>query len=919
VSLPTHPLAYLPHARVVGANSIAEAASLIRATVNPAAHVLSSIHPTDAHAICYMLRDGDEWPRIRKSCLPEIRDKGDDVVLPWTFIDLDLEKNASGDRVSWTPDSLESWWDCLADLAAADWWPARDWYCAYTTRGGARLVYRWESPLSPEQWELSTAALIVEVRQGLSGIGLWADPRCTDWTRLFRLPSVVRDGAQTANEWWHSVEFQTDKITALLQMTAVTVSPSYPLSIQPLDVKRLSLSLPPEDEAAGLLEYWDSTKAKMVESDFSRNSRKVLRGQPYFSALFEGVPLAEKGSRDDTLFRTLGSIIAYLHGQFGTTPKHVYGLSLRLVSTFLADSGTPDWRTSAWRKVCHIWAIEDAKARSKEDERRNEVHRTQGLQAGMALGMSEWADVDGLGVDPDSGKLLTEGTITVQRHLICCLNSGREFYILGPDGRYQTMPLGSGALIPRLRAMFPEDVLPTRSHSPTGVRDFTATDLVNAYGTVVQSVEYCATANRVGGTIADMDTPDARLVLCPFARRTDLEPLYSPDVDEWMQKLFGQHYEDATRWLAYALAWDEGPICALSLTAPTGVGKTLLAEGLKECLTVPAASDFGDLVGDWQYDLVRSPFVFADEGLSSSNYRQHHPADVFRRIIGRGDLRASRKNLSPAKVKVDLRVLFTANNYSVIRALVGGREMTPEDRDAVAIRLKHLNLDASAGLWLQQNGGRQFTQGWISDGYSSRYVVAQHLLYLHSQRDTMGKDPRLLVEGNLDPAVIDELRLHSGQTDRIVQAILAIIHSPPNSRGFGRTVIQRGMAYVVPSDIQTHLESQGIRTLRVGAIRDALRNLVPVQCIREGEKDPQPIMIEGDRTRRYPIDLNFLIKCASEYGWEADRLHAILEGKDADFGLRGAAPLNRDAIPVGRRREALKTPYIHGANGLNIG
>lgn len=66
----------------------------------------------------------------------------------------------------------------------------------YTTRGGYRVVYRI-SPFSlktvtdKEQWSARYSAWLEHVAQTY---GIQGDPRCKDWTRLYRLPRVVRDG-----------------------------------------------------------------------------------------------------------------------------------------------------------------------------------------------------------------------------------------------------------------------------------------------------------------------------------------------------------------------------------------------------------------------------------------------------------------------------------------------------------------------------------------------------------------------------------------------------------------------------------------------------------------------------------------------------------------------------------------------------
>jgi hypothetical protein len=73
----------------------------------------------------------------------------------------------------------------------------------YSTRGGYRLVWSLPHPYhvtddaSGEQWKFIYEAWCGHLAQQF---GIQADPVCKDWTRLYRLPFVVRDGAATEAE-----------------------------------------------------------------------------------------------------------------------------------------------------------------------------------------------------------------------------------------------------------------------------------------------------------------------------------------------------------------------------------------------------------------------------------------------------------------------------------------------------------------------------------------------------------------------------------------------------------------------------------------------------------------------------------------------------------------------------------------------
>ncbi len=69
----------------------------------------------------------------------------------------------------------------------------------YETRGGARLTYALAEPTTlrsradAQRWRQNYAIVCSYLARRF---GILADPACADWTRLFRLPHVVRDGVR---------------------------------------------------------------------------------------------------------------------------------------------------------------------------------------------------------------------------------------------------------------------------------------------------------------------------------------------------------------------------------------------------------------------------------------------------------------------------------------------------------------------------------------------------------------------------------------------------------------------------------------------------------------------------------------------------------------------------------------------------
>lgn len=72
----------------------------------------------------------------------------------------------------------------------------------FETRGGARIIYRQAEPTiltsraDAEQWRQHYLIAIAHLQRDF---GIDADPACSDWTRLYRLPRVVRSGTTREN------------------------------------------------------------------------------------------------------------------------------------------------------------------------------------------------------------------------------------------------------------------------------------------------------------------------------------------------------------------------------------------------------------------------------------------------------------------------------------------------------------------------------------------------------------------------------------------------------------------------------------------------------------------------------------------------------------------------------------------------
>ena len=149
---------------------------------------LEATYPTDAHVLPYYMTDEGQplaqGLRLNKRCLQALRANGGEVLFSSIWLDIDGPKG--GD--------LEPWW--AAQLAALGDLPGEvaEGMGYYRTRGGYRLVWELE-PVTAEPYEELVKGLRLEVLKH----GIDADP-LDDWTRLYRLPKVARDGVAQSHQ-----------------------------------------------------------------------------------------------------------------------------------------------------------------------------------------------------------------------------------------------------------------------------------------------------------------------------------------------------------------------------------------------------------------------------------------------------------------------------------------------------------------------------------------------------------------------------------------------------------------------------------------------------------------------------------------------------------------------------------------------
>jgi len=853
-------LAILPVKHIHGANNLDD--RVVPLTLKSLADAFECEWSTDAHFVCYAMPGMAEMPRCNKPVLPKMRAAGYSIETWLLALDYDCPGHQA-----WTDESLSEWLATLQDIS--DEWPlAWQWTVLYTTRHGARLVYVLSDTIDPEIAEGKHRWLCEQFKAR----GVEMDEH-VDWTRCYRLPKVTRDNTHTWDESYFEMLYQWGNRTdpELLQVKDAVKSSEYS-EVQPLEWPQ------PSPEEASMLLYETGDRGTR-QSEWYKTAKRKLKGRECYDCLFNHASIAPPGLRDSRIHSYVGQAVSLLYYEETTTPVHLYGLFLEPVQQLEPDPQTPDWTVVLWSCICRLWAKEQAKEEARRDQLAADLAECQSAEEQIIVGMKQWCDAPQLWAD--DVEQVREGWLP--QHFIASM--GHVSYCMTPSGYYDSVEVMSHQVGARVRALGMDKIIQTQmlNEKGTGYKDKPFSRLLGQYGTIIKRME--ARPCLPGALIEKVDTPEATMVL-PLYNRAFLEPKYDSDVDQWLRILFGRDYHLACRWLSWALAFEEGPICALSIVGDPGVGKKMLVQGLAECLKTPCIATVHDLVGEYQSGLQRSPFLVVNEGWPQVN-RGIHAADQFRALVGGDPITVNEKYKPRMTIRNPVRIIFTANNYNVIKMLTANREMSPEDREALAVRLLHFEVGDAAAQWLSARGGKSFTarvgHRWIADDVTgeSDYVVAQHFLWMYEQR----KGPvgnRLLVEGNRDTEIIFSMQTQSGSAPLVIETIIDLLNIQTRRDGL---VIADGKLYVLASEIlrfyRDHKSSQGAEKLSANRIADVLRSLT----VRDNNRYGHVLALRRELgvRRWWELDCRLLQAVARRDGWRCEQLDTLAAAQEIAY------------------------------------
>jgi hypothetical protein len=849
------PVAVLPHARVRGVETLNDAGVELL-PVTSLVDALSATHETDSHFVpyCVVGPDGVESsiPRCNKPVLSEIRKSGGDIRYTAFVFDWDTPNHEPIDA-----DSLADAMAKVEDLPD-DLWAGLTAF--YTTRSGFRLVFRVDEPVPVTVGE-GVHRAIMEI---LRSHGIDVDEACSDWTRLYRLPKVLRDDERTEDAPHFTMILRPDASLPASSLPA----PSKVTTRSATAAPRMDAEMPDPDDMTLL-------KQGRKQTEWYRAAKKSLQGQDYYGKLIDGEALSEEGERDQTLTKTVGHAVGHLVALVpGTTAEHIFALFVPSVQQWRPDTGTPDWAHKLWSLICRFYPreVEKARQQAEEDMKRKAVEDQVVLETSNNIvdGMREWCD--------DPALAQPEPEEFILRNIFVRHDNG--FYMLRPNGRYSDRHIPRDMLISAIRNDEQMNLLvPTRKMQNREMVDRSIQNIVNDHTSdAVDEVIYRPSRMPLGVI------EDRKLVFPIHQLNPNIEARYDAEVDEWLRAFFGEsNYERGIEWIAWALDLPAGPICALSIMGPPSIGKKMLVNGIAENFINTEVADGTALVSRYRGALLRTALLNINEGLPSDiGFGAEHPSDVVRRLVAGDSMLVEEKYRPSVMLQVPMRLIFTTNNLDPLKMLSAQKNLSPDDREALSIRLLHMKAGHEAATYLQRKGGMEFTgregRRWIrgDGGAKSDFIVAMHFRHLFERRHEFGpRGKRLLVEGNADGALLDEIQTQGGAYPLVIETIVAMLNDQQKPKGM---VIEDGEIKVFAQPVleyfRRNIASPSIsgRLTRTD-VSDALRGLS-----LHGESQKETRRSSDYRNKHYwSLDIERLYRRITQDGMSCKALERMID------------------------------------------
>lgn len=840
----------------------------------PLSEALSKTWTEDAHLIQYVLHSSDEeyvFARVSKhsALAAQLAREGGEIRVNLICLDHDLP-----DHRAWSdPTEPLDWLASIPEGAPSP----TVWY---STVHGSRLVYVLTDPVSHLRAEEISTWLFQQWTKAL-GSDLEGARACLDWTRLFRLPGATRP--DYAGNFRNDPRYHFIDGGPLVDPEDIPRVDTAEARATIAEVRPYNGSMPDANECDEYLHVVND-KGRRKISNWYKDARKMLKGREVYSVIFEEAPLNVAEGWNNGVLAAIGQVVGMTARLEDASPEAIFALLREPLEQLSAnDEEHKDWGKIGWSMVCRMWAQELAKIEGEQREREQTEMDASGIKEEILIQLRAARPEDVPGDKEAADQYLAQRLIA---------SDGNRHYIMRADGTYNLQSVGDSMLIPMIRELGMQAVIPIDEYKGRTWQQRTSKAILNDHAIPVATVR-CTSRDRISYVDGD---PGNRILHIPIHRLNPrIEPARSEAVEEWLQALFGIAYESGIEWLSHALVVNK-PICALNLFGASGSGKSLLVYGLAECFEYEKPND-SRVLDRFNSGLLNTPIVNCDEGMPRIKGLGTSIDEIFRTMVVGGSVPIEGKMREIIHADICPRIILTANSPKAARSLFGSIDITAEDARAISTRMLTVEARPEARALLSARGNTRYTSGWVAGESGSNYVLANHIYYLHMNRTPPKHGTnRLLVEGDSGSRSVVDYRLRSEASLQVFNAIARIIESGTAREGLH---VVDGRVYVLATPINDYINNSGM------AVKGLSLHKVS-QILRLFSRDPVgpdmdvPITRpEGaaKRGRWVEVDLALMYEECLRYGTPSSRIEDLLSNQgDGMLALTEVKTLTKEGV-----------------------
>jgi hypothetical protein len=740
---------------------------------------LNTTYNYDAHIVTYQIEGERRLSRLNKTAYNFLREIGKTVTCFLIFVDVDNPGHAPWDNMH----QIGATYDAVRGTSLG-----KD-AGFYATRHGYRLFWTLPEPLDVRYFDAFAKQLIERLKED----GIEADPACTDWTRLFRLPFATPEGASSPLALPYNFDHGD-----LLWKPSSLVEQNMP-SIAPPNAE-----WPDSPPQHGRPAHEDCMILKALDNELYKNVKN-------------GKPLSEPGGRTRTMMRAIGLLANKMEPP---TPQSIYRVlaySISIDNRVTPNNGPPPTLQHLWDACKKIASIRMAEIEEKQAfvDAITAIAVRSSQVAGRIIEQNEGGDPEDAPesvLQDDVERRVDEEIMGTLRGRVLLFTASDAYYVLNErltkltgEQRYEG-PF-RGTAVPAMIEKYATKNAPSLRNDKGSLCSLP--EIVSKCGIEVRRVN-----SYIGERGIKFHYPTRTLVEGVAAIRRDLVPEFNPQIDHWLRLMGGSRVDSFLDWLATFIELDK-PTCGLYIKSDGGTGKGMLAEGLARMFG-SAPTMYANIIGTHNDGLATCPLVWADEEIPASSFGKT-PSAIFRTLVGNSVFNLRRMYQPPSTLIGSLRLLVTANNDNALRI---HEDLTPEDYQAIVDRIGYIHVDASAKAYIESIGGRKTTEAWVrGDG------IAKHVLWLHQNR-TVVRGSRFLVKG-WESDMHKHLQVTSGVASAVVEVIAhslsANASKAPEGFFIGNNCIYASVLGV--SDMWTTALGESAKLPTKQRIQSALRQL----------------------------------------------------------------------------------------------